>query len=184
VPAHSDPVGSPAAGYRRVLVLGGARSGKSRYAERLAAACGEPVLYVATATASDAEMAERIARHRAQRPAHWRTLEAPTDVARQVADALREVRTVLVEDLGLLLSNRLLADDAASAEAGALADVEALVRVAANVVLVSNEVGLGLVPPYPLGRVFRDALGRLNQHAAALADEVVLIVAGLPLRLK
>ena len=165
-------------------MLGGARSGKSRYAEHLAAECGAPVLYVATALASDAEMAERIARHRAQRPAHWRTLEAPSDVARQVADALPEVRTVLVEDLGLLLSNRLLEGEAESAEAGALAEVEALLRVAANVVLVSNEVGLGLVPPYPLGRVFRDALGRLNQHAAALVDEVMLIVAGLPLRLK
>jgi len=172
--------------YRRVLVLGGARSGKSGYAERLAADCGEPVLYVATATASDAEMAERIAQHRAQRPAHWRTLEAPTDVARQTAAALDGARTVLVEDLGLLLSNRLLEDEADGhvAEAGAGAEVEALLRLPANVLLVSNEVGLGLVPPYPLGRVFRDALGRLNQHAAALADEVVLIVAGLPLRLK
>jgi adenosylcobinamide kinase/adenosylcobinamide-phosphate guanylyltransferase len=171
--------------WRRVLVLGGARSGKSAFAEQVAAECGEPVLYVATATAADAEMAERVAHHRAQRPAAWRTLEVPLGLAQAVADARGEARTVLVEDLTLLLAN-LLEDgaDAEAAERAAGDDVEALLRLDAHVVLVSNEVGMGLVPPYPLGRLFRDALGRLNQHAAARAGEVYLIVAGLPLRLK
>jgi adenosylcobinamide kinase/adenosylcobinamide-phosphate guanylyltransferase len=167
-----------------VFVLGGARSGKSAFAEARAADCGEPVLYVATATASDAEMAERIARHQAQRPPHWRTLEAPRQVTRQVTESLGDARTLLVEDLTLLLSNLMLDSTADEAEHAAVRDVEGLLRVPANLVLVSNEVGMGLVPPYPLGRAFRDALGRLNQRAAALADEVYLVVAGLPLRLK
>ena len=104
-------------GFRKIFVLGGARSGKSGFAERLAVECGEPVLYVATATASDAEMAERIARHRAQRPSTWRTLEAPTEVARRVTSEAGVAATVLVEDLTLLLSNLMLSDasDALSA---------------------------------------------------------------------
>jgi adenosylcobinamide kinase/adenosylcobinamide-phosphate guanylyltransferase len=166
-----------------VLVLGGARSGKSSFAERLAAESGEPVLYVATATASDEEMAERIRLHKARRPPSWRTLEAPTHLATAVADEVRDARTVIVEDLTLLLSNLIL-QDSASAEQQAIADVEALLRLPAQVIVVSNEVGMGLVPPYPLGRQFRDALGRLNQCAAALVNDVYLMVAGLPLRLK
>jgi len=166
-----------------VLVLGGARSGKSSFAERLAAESGEPVLYVATATASDEEMAERIRLHKARRPPSWRTLEAPTHLATAVADEVRDARTVIVEDLTLLLSNLIL-QDSASAEQQAIADVEALLQLPAQVIVVSNEVGMGLVPPYPLGRQFRDALGRLNQCAAALVNDVYLMVAGLPLRLK
>lgn len=192
-------------GVRRVLVLGGARSGKSSFAERLAAECGEPLLYVATATAGDAEMAARIAQHRARRPAHWRTLEAPLDVAGQVAAERGAARTVLLEDLTLLLSNLILAGEADATEAAcraaeavdrldtaaaeaverqAAAEVEALLALEVNVILVSNEVGMGLVPTSRLGRLFRDALGRLNQHAAALAGEVYFVAAGLPLRLK
>jgi adenosylcobinamide kinase / adenosylcobinamide-phosphate guanylyltransferase len=194
---------------KRVLVLGGARSGKSAFAERLAAECGGPVLYVATATVTDAEMAERIARHRAQRPAAWRTLEEPLRVAERCANALaptaqmaslaRPPATVLVEDLTLLLSNLLALDPSAAelrcvrtaseeaarvAETRALDELNGLLGLVANVILVSNEVGMGIVPPYPLGRVFRDALGRLNQAAAGGCDEVYLLVAGLPLRLK
>jgi adenosylcobinamide kinase/adenosylcobinamide-phosphate guanylyltransferase len=168
---------------RRVLVLGGARSGKSGFAERLAAECGEPVVYVATATVTDEEMAERIARHRAQRPSAWRTLEAPTDVARRVGGEAGGATTVLVEDLTLLLSN-LMAGDRSGAEGRALAEVAGLVGLAAHVILVSNEVGMGIVPEQPLGRHFRDALGRVNQAAAAACGEVYLLVAGLPLRLK
>lgn len=164
-------------------MLGGARSGKSAFAERLAAECGEPVLYVATATAGDEEMAARIALHRAQRAASWRTLEAPTGLAERVGQAMGDAATVLVEDLTLLLSN-LMAGDESTAEANAIADVNALLALARNVVLVSNEVGMGIVPPYPLGRVFRDALGRVNQSAAAACDTVYLLVAGLPLQLK
>jgi len=164
-------------------VLGGARSGKSAFAERLAHECGEPVLYVATATAGDQEMAERIARHRAQRAVSWRTLEVPTGLAEHVGREPGDAATVLVEDLTLLLAN-LMAEDEASAEANAIADVNALLRIRQHVVLVSNEVGMGIVPPYPLGRVFRDALGRLNQSAAAACEAVYLLVAGLPLQLK
>ena len=209
-------------GFRKIFVLGGARSGKSGFAERLAVECGEPVLYVATATASDAEMAERIARHRAQRPSTWRTLEAPTKVAEAVARARAgddlagrptsvagAAATVLVEDLTLLLSNLMLSDASAAlsaigsdqkslhgaesrasgeavdaAERNALAEVNALLALDAHVILVSNEVGMGVVPEHPLGRYFRDALGRVNQAAAAACGEAYLLVAGLPLRLK
>jgi adenosylcobinamide kinase / adenosylcobinamide-phosphate guanylyltransferase len=146
--------------------------------------CGEPVLYVATATADDAEMAARIARHRAQRPPGWPTLEVPLAVAAEVGRAAtRAVQTVLIEDLTLLLSNLFAADEAA-AEIRAAREVDDLLRVPQHLVLVSNEVGLGVVPAYPLGRQFRDALGRLNQHAAARCAEAYLLVAGLPLRLK
>jgi adenosylcobinamide kinase/adenosylcobinamide-phosphate guanylyltransferase len=137
------------------------------------------VLYVATATASDEEMAERIAHHRARRPADWRTLESPCALPREIG----ETRTVLVEDLTLLLAN-LMEHDASACESLARAEVRAVLELPANVLLVSNEVGMGIVPATPLGREFRDALGRLNQHAAALVDEAYLLVAGLPLRLK
>jgi adenosylcobinamide kinase/adenosylcobinamide-phosphate guanylyltransferase len=165
--------------FRRILVLGGARSGKSAFAERLALECGEPVVYVATATASDAEMAERIAHHRARRPPTWRTVEAPVGGVSDVGDAA----TLVVEDLTLLLFN-LVKVDAGRAEAVTTHQVAKLVAIDANVVLVSNEIGMGVVPAYPLGREFRDALGRVNQAAAAACDEVYLTVAGLPLRLK
>jgi adenosylcobinamide kinase/adenosylcobinamide-phosphate guanylyltransferase len=165
-------------------VLGGARSGKSSFAERLAAECGEPVLYVATATAGDDEMAERIRVHQAQRPGGWRTLEASRGLDVAVPGALGDARTVLVEDLTLLLSNLMLDAVQDGAETMAIAEFDALQELAAHVIVVSNEVGLGIVPPTPLGRRFRDALGRLNQHAAAVSSEVYLLFAGLPLRLK
>jgi len=137
------------------------------------------MLYVATATAGDEEMAERIAQHRARRPAEWRTCESPLTLR----VPLEAARTVLVEDLTLLLNNLMLRDMAA-AEAEAVAEVDAVLTVAANVVLVSNEVGMGIVPATRIGREFRDALGRLNQHAAAAVEEAYFLVAGLPLRLK
>jgi adenosylcobinamide kinase/adenosylcobinamide-phosphate guanylyltransferase len=170
---------------RRVLVLGGARSGKSTFAERMAAESGMPVLYVATATPGDAEMAERIAMHRAQRPAAWRTLEIQMGVAATVAAELHKGcgMIALVEDLTFLLSN-LMAEDESQAEARALQEVSALLALPADIIMVSNEVGLGLVPPYPLGRRFRDALGRVNQFAAAACQEVYIMFAGLPLQLK
>jgi adenosylcobinamide kinase/adenosylcobinamide-phosphate guanylyltransferase len=177
-------------------VLGGARSGKSAFAERLAATLGEPVLFVATATPDDAEMAERIRLHRERRPGSWRTVEAPLRPAEAVPKELGEARTILVEDLTLLLSN-VMSDpahcepadeqdviDAFAAEQAVAAELESLLRLPAHVVLVSNEVGMGLVPLYPLGRAFRDALGRINQLAAARADDVFLLVAGVPLRVK
>lgn len=127
-------------------------------------------------------MAERIARHRAQRPPTWRTLEVPVEIGAHVTP-LRGVATVVVEDLTLLLSN-LMTENIESAEARAHREMEDLVALEANVILVSNEVGMGIVPEHELGRLFRDALGRVNQAAASACGEVYLLVAGLPLRLK
>jgi adenosylcobinamide kinase / adenosylcobinamide-phosphate guanylyltransferase len=124
-------------------------------------------------------MAERIARHRAQRPPTWRTVEAPLELPLVYGEAT----TLILEDLTLLLSN-LMQGDSATAEEKCIDQVNALLTVDAHVILVSNEVGMGVVPPYLLGRVFRDALGRVNQAAAAACGEVYLLVAGLPLRLK
>jgi adenosylcobinamide kinase/adenosylcobinamide-phosphate guanylyltransferase len=138
---------------------------------------------VATATVTDDEMAERIAKHRAQRPPTWRTVEVPMHVAEHLSNSLGDAVTAIVEDLTFLLSN-LMEQDAARAELHTEAELNALLTLPAHVILVSNEVGMGLVPPYPLGRVFRDALGRINQRAAAAGDEAYLLVAGLPLRLK
>jgi adenosylcobinamide kinase/adenosylcobinamide-phosphate guanylyltransferase len=164
------------------LVLGGARSGKSRYAEQLvehAAVCGT---YCATAEAGDVEMAERIAAHRARRGAFWRTVEAPLALAPAIAAAAAPECPVLVDCLTLWMSNLLMAGRRPDAEAGVLC--QALREAVGPVVLVSNEVGMGLVPETPLGRHFRDAAGRLNQEIAALADRVVFVTAGLPLVLK
>jgi adenosylcobinamide kinase / adenosylcobinamide-phosphate guanylyltransferase len=164
------------------LVLGGARSGKSRYAERLvenAAICGT---YCATAEARDAEMAERIAAHRARRGPFWRTVEAPLALVPAIAAEAAAERPLLVDCLTLWMSNLLLAGEQPQPEAGALC--RALREAGGPVVLVSNEVGMGLVPETPLGRQFRDAAGWLNQEVAALADHVVFVAAGLPLMLK
>ena len=162
------------------FVIGGARSGKSRYAESLIAARQPPWAYVATAEALDAEMAERIAAHRARRGSQWRTIEAPRDLAA----ALKECETtpVLVDCLTLWLSNHLLADADIDLEMARLED--ALAAAKTPIVLIANEVGSGIVPDHPLGRRFRDLQGLLNQRIAARADRVILMVAGLPLALK
>ena len=176
---------------RLILILGGARSGKSALAETLARRLGrEAVLYVATAEAGDAEMAERIVRHRAQRPATWRTLEQPLNVAPAILEQASAAAVVLLDCMTLLASNVVLAagDDGKAAEAQLQQEVDALVAAIAHLdatfIIVSNEVGMGLVPPYPLGRVYRDALGRANQRLARAADHVYFLVAGLPLTLK
>ncbi len=186
---------------RVTLILGGARSGKSAWAERLAARSGQPVLYVATATAGDAEMAERIAAHRASRPAAWRTVEATHELASAVRTRARPGEVVLVDCLTLWVSNVVLRqiadapdvatvphDDWVAAEARILAATEDLLDSApaagVSLVLVSNEVGMGLVPPSPLGRRYRDILGRVNQAVARRADSVVLMIAGLPVDLR
>jgi adenosylcobinamide kinase / adenosylcobinamide-phosphate guanylyltransferase len=164
---------------RLTLVLGGARSGKSRYAERLIAALPPPWTYVATAQARDAEMAERIAAHRARRDANWRTIEASHDVASVLA---ADEGPALVDCVTLWLSNRMLADADMDAE---IARLEAALDACLwPVVLVSNEVGFGIVPDNTLARRFRDLQGHLNQRLAARADRVVLVVAGLPVMVK
>jgi adenosylcobinamide kinase/adenosylcobinamide-phosphate guanylyltransferase len=162
------------------LVLGGARSGKSRYAESLITSLPPPWAYVATAEALDAEMAERIAIHRARRGGNWQTIEAPRDLA--TALAAGETVPVLVDCLTLWLSNVLLADADIEAETARLE--AALAAAEMPVVLVANEVGSGIVPDHPLGRRFRDLQGLLNQRIAARADRVILMVAGLPLAVK
>ncbi len=162
------------------FVIGGARSGKSRYAEGLIAALPAPWTYVATAEALDAEMAERIGAHRARRGSNWRTVEAPRDLA----GALKAcgATPVLIDCLTLWLSNLMLANASIEAETERLE--QALAAAKAPVVLVANEVGSGIVPDHALGRRFRDLQGVLNQRIAARADRVVLVVAGLPLVLK
>jgi adenosylcobinamide kinase / adenosylcobinamide-phosphate guanylyltransferase len=161
------------------LVLGGARSGKSRYAEQLITRLPAPWTYIATAEAWDDEMRERIAEHRARRVEGWHTVDAPRDLA---AALVRAKGPVLVDCLTLWLSNTMLAEGDVPAASAELVAVFA--AAPGPVVAVSNEVGLGIVPDTPLGRRFRDAQGRLNQNVAAIADHVVLLAAGLPLVLK
>ncbi len=166
---------------RHRLVLGGARSGKSRHALGLAEALGPARVLVATAEAGDAEMAERIARHRAERGRGWRVVEAPLELVAALDD-IGGADVALVDCLTLWLSNLLLAGRDPDREADAL--LAALARAPRPVVLVSNEVGLGLVPETPLGRAFRDAQGRLNQRVAAAVEAVDFVAAGIALALK
>jgi adenosylcobinamide kinase/adenosylcobinamide-phosphate guanylyltransferase len=168
--------------FRFALVLGGARSGKSALAERLVTAAGGRRVYIATAEAWDDEMAERIAQHRADRGDGWRTVDAPLDLPAALAAEAVAGQAVLVDCLTLWLSNVMLSDRDVDAAAAML---EAAARSAEGpVVIVSNEVGLGIVPDNALARRFRDAQGRLNQRMAAMADLVVFVAAGLPMVLK
>ena len=164
------------------LVLGGARSGKSRHAEGLIEGAADGGTYCATAAAGDAEMVARIAAHRARRGRFWRTVEERLALAPVIAAEARRERPLLIDCLTLWLSNLMLAERPIENESEAL--YAALRRAAGPVVLVANEVGMGLVPETPLGRRFRDAAGRLNQQLATLADRVVFVAAGLPLVLK
>ncbi len=166
------------------LILGGARSGKSRQAERLATASGWPVTYVATATAQDSEMAARIAAHRASRPAHWVVVEEPLHVARALAQHAGAGQCVIVDCLTLWLCNVLAANDDALFAHERAALLAVLPTVAGQVILVSNETNLGVVPLGALSRRFCDEAGWLHQDLAAQCDCVMLMVAGLPLLLK
>lgn len=162
------------------LVLGGARSGKSAYAENLLN--GGPALYLATGQAFDDEMAERIRLHRDRRGPHWDTMEEPLELAAALDRVLDPARPVLVDCLTLWISNLMHAGRDVDAETGSLCEV--LARPRGPVVLVSNEVGLGLVPDNRLAREFRDHQGRVNQRVAQICCRVVFVAAGLPLLLK
>jgi adenosylcobinamide kinase / adenosylcobinamide-phosphate guanylyltransferase len=182
------------------LILGGARSGKSACAEQIAAESGRPVLYVATAAAGDDEMAARIAAHRAQRPASWRTIEAPEQVAEAIRINANPGDVVLLDCLTLWVSNVILreigtaeadtipAETWAALEASLVDEMQTLLADAHDrgltLVLVSNEVGMGVVPAFALGRRFQDVLGRVNQTVAAASDVVLLMVAGIPVDLR
>lgn len=167
---------------RLTLVLGGARAGKSRHAEAMIEATGRAALYLATAEAGDAEMAARIAAHRARRDARWTTIEEPLALLDVLRREGREGRPILVDCLTLWLSNLMLAGRDVAAETGAL--VAALPTLAGETVMVANEVGLGIVPDNALARAFRDHAGRLNREVAAAAQRVFFLAAGLPLVLK
>jgi adenosylcobinamide kinase/adenosylcobinamide-phosphate guanylyltransferase len=185
--ASASPVPAGTSGALRgiTLVLGGARAGKSVYAERLIIGALGPrqtALYIATAEAHDQEMTERIAAHRAHRGASWETCEAPLALADTIRRLARPDRPILVDCLTLWVSNLLGAASEVGAETAQL--IEALQDAKGPVVLVSNEVGLGIVPDNALARAFRDHAGRLHQAVAAIADRVVFIAAGLPLTLK
>lgn len=179
-----------------ILILGGARSGKSAFAERQAADSGLQVTYIATAQAGDAEMAARIAHHQHQRPAQWKTVECALTLANVLTEQASPKTCLLVDCLTLWLSNLMFSGQAArQAEAGEAIDcallkqetealLDCLPRLPGQIILVSNEVGWGIVPANPLARAFGDAQGRLNQQVAKVCDDVYLVAAGLPLQLK
>lgn len=169
-----------------VLFTGGARSGKSTRAEQYAAALGRPVVYIATAEARDDEMRARVAEHRRRRPPEWATLEAPLRVA-PALERLDRGAVVLLDCLALLVSNLLLAyesDPAPPIDAEIAALLAAARQRDLALIAVTNEVGMGVVPPYPLGRAYRDLLGWANQRVAAAADEVYLLVCGIPVEVR
>jgi adenosylcobinamide kinase/adenosylcobinamide-phosphate guanylyltransferase len=182
MPDQSSPSRSSSTLPRLLLVLGGARSGKSRHAEHAVEAAAGGGLYLATAGSGDAEMAARIAEHRARRGPAWTTIEEPLEIARLIEVEARPDRPILVDCLTLWLSNLMQAERDIDADTERL--LAALVGARGPVVLVANEVGLGVVPQTALGRAFRDHAGRLNQRVAAAAERVVFMAAGLPMLLK
>lgn len=179
----------------RTLVLGGARSGKSLYAERLARESGKEVVYIATAHAGDSEMAQRIAHHRTQRPEDWRTVEEPLQLASVLRAEASPQRVLLVDCLTLWLTNLLFSERTDYPDVGDIALpqtfhqqraalMDALTKCSSDVILVSNEVGMGIVPFGAISRCFADEAGRLNQAVGAICDRAVFVAAGLPLVLK
>ncbi len=172
----------------KTLILGGARSGKSRYAETLAAESGLDVLYIATASVYDDEFAERVRHHRERRPAHWGLIEEPFFLARTLQQQARADRLLLVDCLTLYLAQWLCPDCNPPQDHHWQQEREALIAVLpqlpGQIVLVSNEVGLGIVPLGEINRRYQDEAGRLNQAIAAVCDRALFMAAGLPLTLK
>lgn len=183
---------------KRTLIFGGARSGKSAYAEQLAIASGKTVIYLATAQAGDAEMQARIAHHRQRRPSEWRTLECSTDLAQTMQQVSTADNLILIDCLTLWLSNLLFADHTDYPEVGGITPpecfsvqrmaflqaLESTEKVAGDIIMVSNEVGMGIIPQGAISRWFVDEAGRLNQAVAARCQQVSWVAAGLPLHLK
>ncbi len=177
---------------RLTLILGGARSGKSSYAQSLADATGKPVTFVATAQALDEEMSARIQKHRRERPVDWQTLEIPLGVAQHAQEVKSDV--VILDCVTLLVNNSMMQfvkDDLVDEVPFTQAVQKEVDELIASVrekeghwLIISNEVGLGLVPPYQMGRVYRDVLGWANQRLALAADKVIFMVAGIPTVIK
>lgn len=172
------------------LILGGARSGKSSFAEKIACEAGKKTVFIATATAGDSEMAERIRNHQASRPAEWQTLELPRGLGGNLTAPFADV--AIVDCISLLVSNILMSLTENSSMEVVMHEVRkeideliaAQKRLGGQWLIISNEVGMGLVPPYPLGRVYRDALGFANQALAGAAKRVIFMVAGIPMVIK
>lgn len=181
-----------------ILVTGGARSGKSTFAEDMVRKYGEKVIYVATSIVCDDEMRERVKRHREQRPAGWMTVEAYKDMDLQLKGRLADMDAVLLDCITIMVSNLMLekamdwegisAEEINKVEAGVKIEIEKLIHVAGEAsvpfVIVTNELGMGVVPPYELGRAVRDFAGRANQMLAKAAEEVYLCVSGIPVKIK
>jgi adenosylcobinamide kinase/adenosylcobinamide-phosphate guanylyltransferase len=172
-----------------ILLLGGARSGKSNYAQQLASELGDRVLFIATGEALDDEMEARIAEHKKDRPKTWRTLEVPTSIGKKIGKQIRDANVVVIDCITLLISNLLRSEpDNLAAEKIVKSEVAELVdtmdRLDASFIIVSNEVGMGLVPDNKLSRIYRDLLGKANQLLAAHATEVYLMLACLPVQVK
>lgn len=172
-----------------IVILGGARSGKSRFAQRLADSLSQRVLFVAPLVAMDEEMRRRIEIHKKARPSTWRTLEAPTHVAEAIGEHIGDADVVILDCLTLLISNFMEnahdPEDLDALESEIANELNQLLeRKNASLIIVSNEVGMGLVPPYPSGRSYRDLLGKANQFIAERADKVYMMIAGLPMELK
>ncbi len=181
---------------KSVLIIGGARSGKSRFAQELALKLGEPVLFVATATAGDEEMQHRIEEHQKARSATWTTLEVTTHIASQIEQKIGEAQVVIVDCITLLVNSIFsqyidqtseqidapLIEKKVTSEISEL--VECINHIDANFIIVTNEVGMGLVPANKMSRLYRDLLGKANQLLAQGVDEVYLLVAGLPVQIK
>ncbi len=181
---------------KNILIIGGARSGKSHFAQELALKSGQSVIFVATAEAGDEEMRQRIEQHQKSRPATWSTLEATTHIGSQITQRLGGTKVVIVDCITLLVNNIFgqyshqtgeqidapLIEKNLTAEINEL--IECIDQVNASFIIVTNEVGLGLVPANTVGRLYRDLLGRANQLLAQRADEIYLMVAGLPVLIK